>query len=302
MMPTPQNLRETLEQLADEARDAPAMSVDRPASSRPPRAVARLALVAAALTAAVALGVIGVGHHRAALPMPPVAQPAPRSSAPTPTRTTPSTTAGPQNPSRALSTRPMTAAEITARTQECLAPSEDRSAAPRQGELRVRYAMVQGVAGLPSDGTPREVLLLEDTGGYFDCSEGKNGWYGKGGDAVHVDQSASGFELPTLSGGTSRVCPPDVSSRRVESPFVVKTTSKAKIARVTVLANGETRTVKVSARTGYVYVPVQVSGAATRKATTVRLELLDADGRRLAIQRYAGPVARTLETALPACS
>jgi hypothetical protein len=164
--------------------------------------------------------------------------------------------------------------------------------------------MVQAAAGFPKDGTPRAVLLLEDAGGYFDCSvDGSDTWVSKGGDDVRVDRSAAGVDVPTFSGGSSGLCPaPADPDSTVDSAVVLKTSARAVTARVSVHARGGTRTATVPTRHGYVYVTTRVGGAAALKPARVTLELLDAAGERLPIQRYAQSVTERLSYPLEVCT
>ncbi len=318
-MPRPDDLRELLSQLADRASDDPDMLVTRPRRPGPARRTTPALLVACLLAALLAVPLLGV--DRSGPPSLTPAAPAteavpattgPASTAPTPAPT-PSNTPGRIGPDAALAMRPMTSREVSARTAQCTAGRKDVQSPPRRGRLRVRYAMVQAAAGVPADSTPRTVLLLEDDLGRFDCSDpatpavpgdvdrGFRGWYGEGGDSFPSDDTAGGHELPTVSGSSSTgPCLAEFprGSARAESAssqLVLATSSDAQAARVTVTARGGSRVVTVPTRGGYVFVPVQVTGAAARRTWHARIELLDAGGDRLRIQRYAGSTTQRLD-------
>lgn len=171
----------------------------------------------------------------------------------------------------------------------------------RRGTLKVRYAMVQGTVGYPVDGAPQGVLLLEDAAGWFHCDGVDVGWLGKGGDHFTVDHSASGFELPTISGYSSSSCATGKAATTVDSAVVLRTSPDAVAARMTVHAGGGARTAKVPTRDGYVFIPARVSGKAVRRSPGLTVELLSATGKRLPIQKYGQSVVRRLEYPLEPC-
>lgn len=195
----------------------------------------------------------------------------------------------------------MTPAEISSETARCLSSGDGTMRKNRQGKLHVRYAMVQAAVGYPTDSAPHTVLLLEDAGGYFDCSR-RNAelWVGKGGDHFAVDRSAAGFELPTISGGTSNHCS-SATAPTIDSAVALRTSSATAAARVSLRARGGTRTTTVPTRNGYVYLSTQVNGKAVTQSTTMTVELLDARGARLRIQPYAGQVTKQLTYVIDHC-
>jgi len=298
------DLRETLHELAGQARDVPDMPVTR---AVPPRQRSRLTpvlLTAGLLVAVLAVSLLGVSLPTS-LPLTPasgptraVPPPSSAASSPTPSSPAPPSTSRPR---AAMAPHPLTEAEITAATARCLRAGQGSMNDHRQGKLEVRYAMVQAAVGYPMDSSPRPALLLEDDGGYFDCSQ-TNGelWVGKGGDHFGSDESAAGFELPTLTGGSTPRCNP-AAAARVDSVIVLRTSPGTVSARLTVRARGGTRTATVPTRNGFVYLNAQVNGKAAWHSWTTSVELLDASGRRLRIQPYAGSVTRRLAYPLEPC-
>lgn len=197
-------------------------------------------------------------------------------------------------------TRPMTDEEITAQVDRCLQPGHDLEK-HRQGDLEVRYAMVQPPLG-PSDSTSRAALLLEDAEGYFDCSGDHPTYTSKGGDSLDVDPSAAGFELPTISGGSTSRCNLPRSTATIDTALVLRTTGRASGARVALTAADGTRTAVVPTRDGFIHVTAQVAGAAAWEPSTLTLELLDADGEQLPVQPYGARAADRLSYAVDPCS
>ena len=196
----------------------------------------------------------------------------------------------------------MTPAEITAATTRCLSAGDGTLKKNRHGELQVRYAMVQAAVGYPVDGTPQPVLLLEDSGGYFDCSRtNAEIWVGKSGDHFTVDRNAAGFELPTISGGTSNPCN-SPTAPTIHSAVALKTYPGTAAARLTLRTREGTRTANVPTRNGYVYLNIQISGTSVSRPTEMTVELLGDTGEPLRIQPYARPVTTKLEYTLDPCS
>jgi len=302
------DLRETLHELAHQARDVPDMPVTRAVRPRQRNRVAPVLLTAGVLVAVLAVSLLGVGLQTS-LPLTPATGPTravpppsspPSSAAPFPTPSSPVSPSA-SRPKAATAPRPMTQAEITAGIARCMRAGQGSVDDNRQGKLKVRYAVVQAAVGYPVDSSPRPALLLEDDGGYFDCSQTNGGlWVGKGGDHFDSDASAAGFELPTLTGGSTSRCHPEAAAR-VDSAVVLRTSSGTVSARLTVRARGGTRTATVPTRDGFVYLSAQVNGKAAWHSWTTSVELLDASGGRLRIQPYAGSVSRRLDYPLEPC-
>lgn len=308
-MPSPEDLRRTLNELANSARDVPDMPLTR--AGRLHRASATKPVLLAAGLLVVVLA-IGLGTSRQdLLPFTPAGGPTravpsaatPSSSMATTARSTLATSATARTPGLGAeaTTRPMTPTEITTQTSQCLKPA-DGPKKFRRGELKVRYAMVQAAVGYPRDSLPRTALLLEDASGYYDCSGDYGTYTSKVGDDPNVDHSAAGVDLPTLSGGSTGRCKPPRKAATIDSAVVLKTSTKAHAARVAVRAAGGTRTATLLTGNGYLYVATQVSGEAAWKSSKFTVELLDASGKMLPVQPYTEPVTNRLTYALPACT
>jgi hypothetical protein len=307
-MPSTDDLRATLEELAHSARDVPDMALTRAVPRRRAVSQARPALLVVGLLV-VLLGLgLGVGRYDL-LPLGPGAGPTravPPAVSPSPSRagTAPTTSPTPApSPGRSAgpTTRPMTRTEITTQTATCLNGADDLQQF-RRGELQVGYAMVQPAVGYPSNSAPRRALLLEDADGYYDCSGEDRLWVSKGGDEVDVDRSVAGMEVPTITGGSATRCDGPRKDATVDSVVVLTTSDRARTARVTVRAAGGTRTATLPTRDGHVYVAVRVSGGAAWQPSTFAVELLDARGHRLPVQSYAGSVTDRLTYPLEPCT
>ncbi len=298
-MPSPDDLRATLRELADSARDVPDMPLTRGAPRHPSRS-SRPVLLTAAVAGVLLVAGVAVSRHDV-LPFDPAGGP----TQAVPPVATPSPSTGPARPTPTpggeTTTRPMTAAEITTQVEGCLRPGNGLEG-HRQGELAVRYAMVQPALGWPGDTTPRTALLLEDAEGYFDCSGGHPTYTSKGGDSVHVDPAAAGSELPTVSGTSSASCTLPAGTAVVEGVVALETSAGAREARVTIRTTEGTRTATAPSRDGFVYTATQVVGEAAWEPSTVTVELLDADGRRLPVQPYAAPATDRLTYPLDPCT
>lgn len=222
---------------------------------------------------------------------------------PSPSPSAPSSAPSSADPNAALAMRPMTRSELDQQTKACLKVPKGATAEPRQGKMKVAYAMQQAVAGYPTDGAVRPVLVLEDDLGYYYCSKSEKTWSSKNGDHFTVDPSAAGHDLLTISGGSSFTCGADEDDAQVESSAVVSITSAAaKTARVTIITRSGKRTVTIGVHQGYLAVPVQVNGAAAWSRSTLRFELLDAADRPLEVQSYGAQTTRRLDYATLSCA
>lgn len=297
------DLRLALRELADTAEDHPEMLLHRSPGRR--RRIGWPVLLITATTAAlVVLTTLGLAGSRLWAPAPAAptrAVPLPSTAASAPTEPSPSPSTSPSQ--GVTAPRPMTEREITSRTVDCMTGvaglQEKRKVGSR---LHVRYAMVQTAAGLPADGPAEHLLLLEDAGGYFDCSDsGNRAWAGKDGDRIPTDKSAAGWEIPSISGGSATQCGPPKSAATFTSAVVLKTAPRASAARITVHGKAGSRTATVRTSDGYVYLTALVTGKTVSQPVQLTVELMDEAGERLPIQPDFGSTTKRLRYTFEQC-
>lgn len=305
-MPTTHDLQSVLAEIANTAHDVPAMPVVPVSRVRPSRSVTRLLTVVTIAAVVMVAGIVatmtGVTTTQPSPAKPPITAPS-TTAADSPSPTPPMTSSRTPGSAARLVVRAMTRAEIVTRTNSCLRSGDLNSR--REGKkLTVRYAMVQSAVGYPTNGPAQQVLLLQDDGGYFDCTDdGSDMWVSTHGDSFETDPSADALALPTISGGSTGRCKSRKDSTSVmTSAVALKASKQAAYAHITVAAAGGHRTVTIPVRDGYLYATTQVSGGSAWKPSSITVTLFDTTGKRLDLHDYGKAATDNLAYGIDPCS
>ncbi|SDS75127.1 hypothetical protein [Microlunatus soli] len=210
------------------------------------------------------------------------------------------TTSPPDRSTEPGATRPMSEAEIAHDTKTCTAP--DPSAAmpiPRKGTAKAIYATVQPPIGNRTEPTSHRILFVADEQGTFSCIDGRQRFWSDHGqdDDNRASPDAAAVVDPAGDSGSSQTCGPDHPARVDTQALLQIKKSRAEQARVKINSGGRPviEPTAVPIRDGWIFVPIEMTGAAARKQLMITVEVLDAAGDRLPIQPYAPGDTQTVK-------